>query len=130
MKKLISIAVAIASVIFITALILHPINAQSASKQGGGSKIPEGVMKIAEKSCMHCHAEPGDPMALMHLNLSNWDKYSPEKQAGKAKDMCKMVTKDKMPPKSFCKSHPDDAPNEKDLKTICDWAQSLQVNKK
>jgi cytochrome c5 len=129
MKKLLSIVLTVASFIFTAILFVNPLTAQSALK-GGGSKIPEDVMKIADKSCMHCHAEPGSPMALMHLDLSNWDKYSPEKQAGKAKDMCKMVTKDKMPPKIFCKNHPDDVPNEKDLKTICDWAQSLQVDKK
>jgi hypothetical protein len=40
----------------------------------------------------------GNGMAMMHLNLTNWDKFSPEKQADKAKDMCKMVSKGKMPP--------------------------------
>ena len=87
-------------------------------------------MKIAERSCVKCHTEGGNGMALMHLNLSNWDKYSPEKQASKAKDMCKMVTKDKMPPKSFRESHPDGVPSEAEIKTICDWAASIQVSKK
>jgi hypothetical protein len=87
-------------------------------------------MKIADKSCVRCHTEPGDFMALSHLNLSNWDKYSPEKQADKAKAMCTMVTKDKMPPKGFREKHPDDVPTSKELNTICDWAQSIQVSKK
>lgn len=129
MKKLISITVAAVSILFIAALIFNPITAQSALKNGG-SKISEDVMKIAEKSCVYCHSEPGNPMALMHLDLSNWDKYSPDKQAAKAKSMCTMVTKEKMPPKSFGKSHPDGVPNEKELKTICDWAQSIQIDKK
>jgi hypothetical protein len=59
------------------------------------------VMKIAERSCVKCHTEGGNGMALMHLNLSNWDKFSMEKQADQAKDMCGMVSKEKMPPKSF-----------------------------
>ena len=130
MKNLTSIVLTVANVLFMTALILSPVTGQSGSKNAGRNPISNDVMKIAVKTCEYCHAEPGNPMALMHLNLSNWDKYSPEKQAGKAKDMCKMVTKDKMPPKSFCKSHPDDVPGEKDLKTICDWAQSIQINKK
>ena len=130
MKKLISITVAVTSVLFIIALILNPVTGKSASKAGGGKPISGHVMKIAEKSCVKCHTEPGNPMALMHLDLSNWDKYSPEKQASKAKAMCTMVTKDKMPPKNFCKAHPEDVPSSEDLKTICNWAQSIQMDKK
>jgi len=99
MKKLLKISIAAIGIFMITALIIIPMTAQSATQNGGGKAIPESVMKIANKSCVKCHTEGGNGMALMHLNLSNWDKYSPEKQASKAKDMCKMVTKDKMPPK-------------------------------
>jgi Haem-binding domain len=131
MKKLISITVAVASVLFITALIINPVTTQSAPKSGDGIKpIPDAVMKIAEKSCVKCHTEPGNGMALAHVNLSKWDKYSPEKQAAKAKAMCNMVTKDKMPPKKFREEHPDGVPSKEEIKTICDWAQSLQIPKK
>ena len=130
MKKLLKISIAAIGIFMITALIIIPMTAQSATQNGGGKAIPESVMKIANKSCVKCHTEGGNGMALMHLNLSNWDKYSPEKQASKAKDMCKMVTKDKMPPKSFRESHPDGIPSEAEIKTICDWAASIQVAKK
>ena len=130
MKKLLKISIAAIGIFMITALIIIPMTAQSATQNGGGKAIPESVMKIANKSCVKCHTEGGNGMALMHLNLSNWDKYSPEKQASKAKDMCKMVTKDKMPPKSFRESHPDGVPSETEIKTICDWAASIQVSKK
>jgi hypothetical protein len=131
MKKIIMITVAVASVLFMTALIVNPVSAQTAKKSVGDNKpIPSAVMKIAEKSCVNCHTEPGNGMALMHVNLSNWDKYSPEKQADKAKAMCNMVTKDKMPPKKFRSTHPDGIPSKDEIKTICDWAESLQVPKK
>jgi len=130
MKKLLKISIAAIGIFMITALIIIPMTAQSAKQNGGGKAIPESVMKIANKSCVKCHTEGGNGMALMHLNLSNWDKYSPEKQASKAKDMCKMVTKDKMPPKNFRESHPDGVPSEAEIKTICDWAASIQVSKK
>jgi hypothetical protein len=87
-------------------------------------------MKIAERSCVKCHTEGGNGMALMHLNLSNWDKFSLEKQADKAKDMCKMVSKDKMPPKSFREKNPGAAPTKDEAKIICDWASSIQIVKK
>jgi hypothetical protein len=69
-------------------------------------------------------------MALMHLDLSNWDKFSMEKQADKAADMCKMVSKDKMPPKSFREKNPGAAPTQEETKIICDWAKSIRIVKK
>lgn len=130
MKMSLKISVAVVCILFIGGLIMNPLAAQTSSQSGGGKAIPESVMKIANKSCVKCHTEGENSMALIHLNLSNWEKYSPETQASKAKDMCKMVTKDKMPPKNFRKSRPDGVPTEAEIKTICDWAASIQVSKK
>jgi len=130
MKKLLRNSVVVTGISIVSALIAIPMSIQSSTQSGGGKAIPESVMKIASKSCVKCHTEGGNGMALMHLNLSNWDKYSPEKQASKAKDICKMVTKDKMPPNNFRKSHPDGIPSEAEIKTICDWAASIQISKK
>lgn len=131
MKKQISIAATVAGLLFFTAAILLPLPGQSSTKdKGQGAPIPSNIMKIAEKSCVKCHTEPGNFMAISHLNLSNWEKYSPEKQASKAKAMCKMVTKDKMPPKKFRADHPDGVPSQEEINTICKWAESLQIPKK
>jgi hypothetical protein len=124
MKKLMIIVVAFVSVIFMTSLIIDPASTKSTLKNGtGGKSISDEVMKIAKKSCVNCHTEPGNKMALMHVNMSTWDKYSPEKQAEKAKEMCNMVTKGKMPPKHFTKKHPEGVPSKEEIKTICNWAQ-------
>ena len=131
MKKFMSIGVAFLSILFITALIINPVYARTA--KGGnywGKAIPESVMKIAQKSCVKCHAEPGNGMALSMVNLTKWDRTTPEKQAAKAKSMCSMVTKDKMPPKKFRESNPDGVPSKEEIAIICDWATSLQVVKK
>jgi hypothetical protein len=132
MKKLFLVFVASASLLFICVFISNPVSGQSAGKSGGMmcKMIPENVMKIADKSCVNCHADPGNKVAQSHINLSKWDKYSPKKQAAKAQAMCNMVTKEKMPPKNFRESHPGDVPSKEDLKVLCDWAQSLQVDKK
>ena len=131
MKKSVIITIAVVCVLLITTVIINHLTAQAAPKGAVvGKSIPAGVMKIAEKSCVKCHTEPGKGMALAHLNLTNWDKYSPEKQADKAKAMCSMVTKDKMPPKSFRAKNPDGVPTTAEVKTICNWAESLQVTKK
>jgi len=124
MKNLMIITVVFVSVIFMTALTIDRVPTKFALKAVIGSKpISDNVMKIAKKSCVNCHTEPGNHMALAHLNLSNWDKYSPEKQADKAKAMCNMVSKGKMPPKHFTDKHPDGVPSKDEIKTICDWAQ-------
>lgn len=131
MKILIRIAIILVGALFCATVVVNLLRAQSVPKEGTGSNpIPENVMKAAGKSCVNCHAEPGNPMALSHVNLSNWEKYSAIKQSAKAQAMCKMVTEGKMPPGSFRKEHPDKVPTKEDIKTICDWASSLQTTKK
>ena len=134
MKKAISITFAILGIVFLTSMIMNHPSAQSSTQSQKDSSISKpissNVMKIAERSCVKCHTEGGNGMALMHLNLSNWDKFSPEKQAGKAKDMCKMVSKGKMPPKGFIEKNPGAAPSKDEVKIICDWATSIQIVKK
>jgi hypothetical protein len=130
MKKYVSIFVAVTGAFIICAMIINPLTLIASGKEGGGKPIPADVVKIAERSCLKCHAEHGNQMAMSHVNLSNWDKYSPEKQASKAKEMCKMVTEDKMPPKKFRESNPGAAPTKEEIKTICDWAESIQMPKK
>jgi hypothetical protein len=128
MKKLTKLALAAASVIFIIVVISNPLSAQSTKQEAAkGKPIPENIVKIAERSCLKCHVEPGgNNMAASMINLSKWDNYSAEKQAEKAKKMCKKVTKGKMPPKSFKKEHPNAAPTPEEVKMICDWSQSIQ----
>ena len=131
MKKAISISFAILGIVFLTSMIMNHSSAGSSRKEATPSKpISSIVMKIAERSCVKCHAEGGNGMAMMHLNLSNWDKFSPEKQADKAKDICKMVSKGKMPPTGYREKNPGAAPTKDEAKIICDWATSIQIVKK
>ena len=127
MKKLLNIAAAICSVTVIAALTL---SARSATADKGEKSIPENVMKIAQKSCGKCHTKPGETLALKKVNLGEWDKLSPEKQADKAQKMCDMVTKEKMPPNKFRKSNPNDIPTKEEIAVICEWAESLKADKK
>ena len=134
MKTAISITFSVLGIVFLTSMIINHSSAQASQPSGKdgtvGKPISSAVMKIAERSCVKCHTEGGNGMAVMHLNLSNWDKFSPEKQADKAKDMCKMVSKGKMPPKGFTEKNPGAAPTKDETKIICDWATSIQVVKK
>ena len=131
MKKAISLSFAVLAIVFLTSMIFNHPSAQTSTKKGIVSKpISPAVIKIAERSCLKCHTEPGNGMALAHLNLANWDKFSMEKQADKAKDMCGMVSKDKMPPKSFREKNPSGVPSKEEVTTICNWAQSIRIIKK
>jgi mono/diheme cytochrome c family protein len=119
MKNLIRFTLACA-LIFIS-FIFNPLKAQSTQKP-----IPADVMAVVKKTCVTCHMEPGNKMALSHLNFSKWDEYKPEKQASKAKAICKQVSKETMHPKKFLKEHPEAIPTKEEVKSICDWAAKMQ----
>jgi hypothetical protein len=127
MKKILKTTAMIACALIFMALFTNTVNAQTEQKPSSTlTVIPADVMKVVEKSCIKCHMEPGNNMALSRVNLSKWDKYEPAKQASKAASMCKEITKGKMPPKGFRNDHPDAVPTDADKKVICDWSQTLQ----
>jgi hypothetical protein len=80
-------------------------------------------------SCLACHGAGGKGMALSHVKMSEWSSYSPEKQASKAEDMCKMVTKGKMPTKGYLNDHPEAKLSPEQIATICNWSESLNKGK-
>lgn len=125
MKKLIGMAVVV--LLFMFSLINNPAFSQSDWKGADvGKSIPDDVKEIFEQSCVKCHLESGNLKAKMHFNLSKWDKFSSEKQAKKAEDVLYQVTKEKMPPEKFRLSHPKSTPGKKEIKTLKEWAESLQ----
>ncbi|MCX6307232.1 MAG: heme-binding domain-containing protein [Bacteroidetes bacterium] len=127
MKKAIINTFAILGLVFLTSMFFNHSTAQSSAKKSiEGKPISAGIMEIAEKSCVKCHSEGGKGIAMMHLNLSDWNNISMEKQAGKAKEMCKMVSKGMMPKKKIREKQADGVPSQEEVKTICHWAQSIQ----
>ena len=128
MKKLIFVTLGLFLVLIVCSNLVSAQPAQKGKEEG--KPIPSEVLKITTKSCGSCHAEPGNFMALPHVNLSKWNSYSPEKQAAKSQAMCDELTKTQMPPKKFRKKHPEAIPTPAEIKMICDWAQSLQMTKK
>lgn len=128
MKILFGVIILIAGFLFVSAYIKVPETVTALAVPA--TPIPDAVIKVMERSCVNCHSVPGNKLALYHFNITNWDKYSPRKQAVKAKTVCKMVRNGKMPPKRFREVHPEGVPPDEDIKTICDWADSLQAVKK
>ena len=106
-----------------------PASNSGSVAKADSSTIPPAVHKIMVTSCLACHGEGGKGMALSHVKMSEWSSYSPEKQASKSEDMCKIVTKGKMPPKGFLKDHPEAALTPEQIATICSWSESLNKGK-
>jgi len=125
MKKIYSF-LAVTTIVVVSALVLMPQKASSQNDSKVASGIPDDVNTIFKNSCVGCHSDDGSKMAKMHVNLGKWSEYSAEKQASKAQDICKQVTKGSMPPKKFKNEHPDLVPTEAQVKSICDWANSLK----
>jgi hypothetical protein len=103
-------------------------SSNSVSK-ADSSAVPDAVHKIMVTSCLACHGVGGKSMALAHVKMAEWSSYSPEKQASKAEDMCKMVTKGKMPTSGYLKEHPEAKLTPEQVATICNWSAELNKGK-
>jgi uncharacterized membrane protein len=90
-----------------------------------GQPLADSVMNIVKNSCMDCHADGGNGMASSRVNFSKWTSYSADKQAKKANEICKELTKGSMPPKKFSANNPDLIPTPAQVTTICNWAKEL-----
>ena len=131
MKKITTITLTLASVLVLTVLLTCPIYGQDVQKAGNDkNQMPQEVLKITKKSCANCHYVPATGFSISLLNFSKFEKLSDKKKASFASSVCKMVSKGKMPPKSFLEKHPDAALTADEIKTLCDWAESLKVVKK
>ena len=117
--------------LFLTASGLSPVN-PSCNKNTASTtadSIPGDLQLIFKKSCMDCHSTGGRQMAMSALNFSEWGNYAPGKQLKKASAICKEISDEAMPPKSFRKAHPEAIPTEAQKDSICQWSATLNQNK-
>ncbi len=113
-------------ILFLAITIILLIGASSfVSTNSSDNTIPDELNLVFKSSCMACHAEGGKGMAKMKLNFSEWNNYDSVKQAKKAAAICKVVSKESMPPKSFIKSNPKAALTQQQKEEICKWSDSL-----
>jgi hypothetical protein len=94
------------------------------------SSIPADVNKILTTSCTPCHTSQGGLMSKAKLNLTEWDKYTPEKQKEKAAKMYSEINKGAMPPKMAREKKPETIPTKEQTDVIKKWADSLAVDPK
>ena len=128
MKKLFFMLIALFVVAIVATMIARPSVKTSSSifiSSDEGQPLADSVLKIVKVSCMECHGDGGNGMASAHVNFSKWTSYKPEKQAAKANDICKIITKGSMPPKRYRDSNPSAVPTPAQIATICNWAKTL-----
>jgi hypothetical protein len=92
--------------------------------------IPADVNKIVSASCTPCHTSEGGLMSKSKLNLTEWAKYSPEKQKEKAAKMYTELNKGAMPPKSAREKRPELIPTKEQIEIIKNWSESFPADKK
>jgi hypothetical protein len=128
MKKLFVMMIALFAVAVVFSMVSRPSVKSSPSIFISGDEnqqLADSVMKIVKVSCMDCHSDGGNGMACSHVNFSKWASYGSDKQAGKASDICKVLTKGSMPPKRFKANHPEAVLTPSQVNSICNWAKAL-----
>ena len=128
MKKIFFMLIAFFAVAIVATMVARPSARTSSSifiSSDEGQPLADSVMKIVKNSCMDCHADGGNGMACAHVNYSKWTTYKADKQAAKANDICKIITKGSMPPKKYKENNPNAIPSPTQVNTICNWARAL-----
>ncbi len=124
-KSLAFLGVSIA-LIFFFALAFRPVGASASAKfSEGNPELPDSVAKIIQKACLDCHGDNGNGMAKSHVNFGKWNTYDVKKQAGKAYDISKVLSKGSMPPGKWRKNNPDNIPTQAEVDLIKNWAKAL-----
>ena len=126
MKKMITAAGITALFICLFAFAFLPEPAKGVTGNAGDNPVlPDSVLSIVNKSCMDCHGDDGSGMAKSKVNFSKWATYDAKKQASKAEDISKEVSKGKMPPGKWRKNNPDNIPDTNDARILSNWAKAL-----
>ncbi len=94
-----------------------------------GNPLPDSISEITRKSCISCHSDDHNILAVSKVDFSRWEKYHPKKQAKKAMDMCRMLSKGDMPPKSYREKNPGLIPSKEQVRTVCNWAKAISIHK-
>jgi mono/diheme cytochrome c family protein len=128
MKKTHFILVAVFVLSVVTILAFNPSKAVSQKKTAQSvNSIPDNVMAVFNNSCVSCHGEGGNGMAMSMVNFSAWDTYSATKQAKKATAICNAITNGSMPPSSVRSATPGRIPTTAQTEIVCKWANSLNA---
>jgi mono/diheme cytochrome c family protein len=117
------------SLVFGLLILSLPAVCQDISKNVS-SQLPDEINKIVNVSCIPCHTSEGSLMSRSKLNITEWTKYTPEKQKEKAAKMYSEINKGDMPPKKARENNPEKIPTKEQAEIIKKWSESFPPDKK
>ena len=122
------------------ALQLVPLPRTNPPVEGALSAPPE-VQTILDRSCADCHSHATlwpwyahvAPISWLlvydvhegreHMNLSNWQKYSPKRQRNKTREIWEQVEEGEMPLPPYLWLHPNAKLSEAERETLQRWSE-------
>ena len=150
MKKQIYLSMSVAALV-VAAEAIAVLSPVRASQSGGAPTIaslaiPERTKAILQRSCRDCHSNETtwpwysriQPIAMLiqhdvsigrqHLDFSSWGRHParPIASHNELEEICDVVSKGSMPPGRYLLMHSSARLTTEDVKTICDFADSLR----
>jgi hypothetical protein len=144
-KRLGSIGLSGAALLFVCSVLLHPFGAMRAPKSDKplllDSTFDPQVMRTLEKSCQNCHSEKTEwpwysyvaPMSWMiendvqrgrsHMNLSRWNGYNLQEQQEILSKMSVLVRNRAMPLPRYLLLHPEAKLSDAEAAYLYQWAR-------
>jgi hypothetical protein len=142
--NLIAAFVAGALVIPVASVSRYPARRLRATDDGSkpiltGAAANPAVLEIVARSCQNCHSEKTEwpwysyvtPMSWMiakdvkdarsHMNLTNWQNYSPEERFEMLSEIMPLVRNKIMPPSRYLALHPEAKLSARDIEVLVEW---------
>jgi hypothetical protein len=129
----------------LASVFVHPFGAVKARTANtpllAGTPVDPSVVRIMERSSQNCHSERTDwpwysyvaPMSWLiendvhngrsHMNLSQWDEYTPDKQQELLTELSAMVRSRQMPLPRYLQLHPSAKLSDAEIGQIYQWAR-------
>jgi cytochrome c len=137
----------VAFVVCVALSLVHPYGDVRAGTGRGdpllaGATVPPDVLNVLSTKCADCHSSnthwplysriaPGSWLmesdvadGRTHLNLSQWQRYSPESQAQLLSRIASEARSGQMPPRNYLLLHPNAKLSVDEQDLLYDWAKS------
>lgn len=106
------------------------------------SHLPAAVAPVLQRACRDCHSNQTvwpwysqvPPMSLLvkhdvekgraKFNFSSWASGSAKPTVNELQEICDAASDGSMPPKPYRMMHPEARLNERDVDTLCKWAET------
>ena len=128
-------------VLFLLAQFMRPERTNPPVDPAKELRAPAHVQQILDRSCNDCHSNRTEWPWYSHvtpvnwylvdhinegrheLNFSEFNSYSPKKQARKLQELCEEVEEGQMPLPEYVRLHREARLSESDKQTLCTWSR-------